>query len=588
MGMERVSVHTTDRRKIHCDSRSTMMHEDGEVIDSTRRCLFPAEAGDTSFETELDSSAMIEATHPSYLDNNDSDDDDEEGKNPLPMQRHSPTGVGEFFPSAAHLAAKEPLQSTIIMGENGAEVTLTMAQTALVTPEQPTRLLSTPVRKGFVHGNLRDNSLMDIDWTPTPPPLSKQKPVRHGQKNNLNYAWCGNSSTNCVLEDTYEMPSDEHPNLEEIISSFLVGGDEDSTPMKLSNCYDWQEWSFPLADRSMDDGSIGSIRLKLRKRVLNLKARQKRVHQLRRDLSPFSKSPARGSPQLFRSRSFSVSDHASAIVRQSKELERSQSSCTNVLQLCTLPENAVSESPMLMRYNTRTDGEDVCYDSDPEDFARRRSASQPSPSNNKENRSRYTDYPSTIKTRDALDEFAYSNAVQEFLNRTSTLVYHPTLFKEGGRAEPSTPIAIDAWLERGQRLRELIQPKWMWRPKPRYKEKRSLVRSNTVSSMELLNITRILKVARVDRQIYPFAKPCNSLLVRTIEGREFCFEAKSEEERDLIVFSLKLVIARFGAMVLATNHRVYEEFFVHDACVPGEPPHVLDLLSQSCDSEDSD
>lgn len=556
---------------------STMMQapaDDEEAFDRTRRCLFPAvetTAPDTSFESELDSTAMIQATDPNYLE----DDCDSVSKQQQ-QQRHSPTGVSDYAPFESLLLRKEPLHSTIVMGEDGAEVTLGNALLTLVTPEKST-CTTIMDDKGMVLGKSRNHALMDVDWTPTPPP-SKQKTLMD--------VWCGQSSANCIIDDTYEMSFHHHHHtLEQVISSFL-GEDESSSSSPMNCYYDWQEWSFSFDNHithQEDDATIESIRLNLRKRVLNLKKRKTRVHQLRRDLSPFSRSPAR----LVRSRSFSVSEHASAIVRQSTERRSRRSSFSHVLQLCTLPENTVSESPMVLRYNNHAIDGDVCYDSDPEDFARRRSSSRPQPSPTNCNKENYgVHYPSTIMTKDALDEFSYSNAVQEFLNRTSTLVYHPT--KEG-TLEPSSPMAVDAWLERGQRLIELIQPKWMWRPKPRYQGTGSFIRgADSVRSLELLDITRILKVSRIDRNIYPFAKPCNTFLVRNIEGTDFCFEAQSEQDRDLIVYSLKLVIARFGAMVLASNQRVYEEFFVSDR-VPGGPPNVMDLLTNvSCDSEDSE
>ncbi len=512
------------------------------TIDTTRRCLFPEEVDDsTSFESELDSVGLIISTDPhAFLDH-----------------RCSPTGVLDYY----HMHEKPPLHSTIEVGEDGAEVTL-----SLVAPNSA----MTPLHKGLWLGQCRHNSLMDVDWTPTPPPC---KPKSSDQ--NFVDGWCGNTSTSCISEDVYEVPSAQ--DLEEAISSFL-GDNSDSVGFRV--CSDWQECFLSTSNISqVDSTAIETIRVKMRKRVLNMKDRKTRVHQMRRDLSPFNRSPGRFSPQLVRSRSFSISDHASAIVRQSTEPQRRRSSF-NVLQLCSLPENVVSDSPMILRYNTGVDQQDVCYDSDPEDFARLRS---PRRMHTRQDNNTAHTYPSNIRPRTSIDEFALCNTVQELLNRTLTLVYHPVSTERS--VEPSNPVALDAWVERGQILNELIQPKWMWRPKSKYHSRGPLVQAGTVRSIELLDITRITKVTQVDRKLYPFAKPFRSFLIRNIDAEEYCFEANSSEQCDHIVYSLKLAIARFGSLVITANRKVYEEFFVIEGCVPGEPPELVNMLDESCEND---
>jgi hypothetical protein len=178
--------------------------------------------------------------------------------------------------------------------------------------------------------------------------------------------------------------------------------------------------------------------------------------------------------------------------------------------------------------------------------------------------------------------------IQEFMNQSFTLIYHPSSKGDRAGQGPSCPVAMDAWLERGQILHELIQPKWYFRPKSRkVYRKGSLVNGQAVKSIELLDIARILELPVVDRKVYPFAKPFNTFAIRTVNGDDFCFEAQSTHECGLIVFSLKLAIARFGAMVVTSNPQVYEEFFASmDNCVPGEAPELLDSLDESTDSEE--
>jgi hypothetical protein len=175
---------------------------------------------------------------------------------------------------------------------------------------------------------------------------------------------------------------------------------------------------------------------------------------------------------------------------------------------------------------------------------------------------------------DVHNEDAHYAVVQEFLNQTSTLVHHPTTTSSSGVTQPSSPVAVNGWLERGQRLRTTIQPKWMWKPKPR-----DLAAGQNfqipVKGIELLEITRIFKVERIDRNRYPLAKPRHCFIIKTLDDEEFCFEAKSFAERNRLVYSLKMVIARFGAQLIMADYRVYNEFFATTESVPGEAPRFL-------------
>jgi hypothetical protein len=518
-----------------------------ETLDDTRRCLFPAAAdGDVSFECDLlNSEQMIKATDP-----DSSLEQGEEGKKQKLPLRDSPVGVADLFP--------QTLCSMIHVDENGAEVTLGFEKMSMTTPE----------RGG--NQKLTCRSLLDTCTpTPTPPPIKSNRDFVNG--------WCGNPSVDCVADDTYELPSAK--SLEELITS-LLGDGENAT--RWNGCSIWQEWSLSVdpasEDKSSGANSPESLRLTdLRLRALSLKTRQQRVQQMRRDLHPFENSPAR-TPILARSRSLTVSDPASTIERETTETRQQSAAALHPSSwLCTLPENGVSESPLLLRYNT-VENPQVCYDSDPEDFARSRSPK----------RARRDEREPSISTEDAvLDQ---ELMIQEFMNQSFTLIYHPSPRDDEGGRGPSCPIAMDAWLERGQILKDLIQPKWLFRPKSRQAgRKGTLVNAQIVKSVELLSITRILALTVVDRQVYPFAKPFKSFVVRNIEGEDFCFEAQSTKECEIIVFSLKLAIARFGAMVITANHQVYTDFFASiENCVPGEAPQIENLLSMSMsvDSEE--
>jgi hypothetical protein len=167
---------------------------------------------------------------------------------------------------------------------------------------------------------------------------------------------------------------------------------------------------------------------------------------------------------------------------------------------------------------------------------------------------------------DIHNDEVFSTVVQEIFNQTTTLVLHPPESKvTSGR-----PVAVDAWLERGQNLMySLIQPKWVWKRKPRESSGMGL-QNTSLQGIELLDITRILKVEDTEGRV---AKPSHCFVVKTIHNEAFCFEAPNARERDRLVYSLKLVIARFGAKVLVGDPQVYLEFFsIAEAGVPGQAP----------------
>jgi len=268
-------------------------------------------------------------------------------------------------------------------------------------------------------------------------------------------------------------------------------------------------------------------------------------------------------------------------------------------------ENTVLDSPNLVRKSSSnyfTD-DDLSYDSDPEDFARRRpklgakSVNTDDSSILDESHS-YRHFPACSPSPsraflNAHNDEVFSTIVQEIFNQTTTFVLHPHMessYSGGGTVLQSSarrPVAVDAWLERGQHLAyALIQPKWIWKAKPRLDPGLSSVRQETcLQGIELLDITRILKFE--DTEGYhnqSFAKPSHSFFIKSIHDEEFCFEAKSMRERDRLVSSLKLLIARFGAMVLTGDPQVYYEFFWMNEAAPGKAPEFNEVFAGEYDS----
>jgi hypothetical protein len=151
------------------------------------------------------------------------------------------------------------------------------------------------------------------------------------------------------------------------------------------------------------------------------------------------------------------------------------------------------------------------------------------------------------------------------MNETITLLLYPSAKNSSGGPSAKSPLAVNVWIERGQRLQTIIQPKLMWKPVHRPRPQEAATKSMSLPaahSIELLDITRILKVGRIDRQRHFFAKPMHCFVIRTIDDDdELFFEAKSFAERNRLVYSLKLLVARFGAKIIVADESLFDEFF---------------------------
>jgi hypothetical protein len=276
-----------------------------------------------------------------------------------------------------------------------------------------------------------------------------------------------------------------------------------------------------------------------------------------------------------------------------------------------MPEHTTLETPEMKRAGEslflRENSEDLGYDSDPEDFTRRRHLSKRtafsdevgSKSEGTHDRgwshniwSHNNLVPSGVSlnqpSSDLDNDEMFATIVQEFFNQTSTLVFHPhsSILMESDITF-CRPIAVEAWLERGQHLSDsLLQPKWMWKQKGATKNLQ--MQMADLQGVELLDVTRILKLEDITADeescsILPFAKPSHCFVIKSIHDEEMYFEAQSPKERDRLVYSLKLVIARFGAKVLVGDPAVYYEFFSMTDGVPGEAPELYQFLDRAQD-----
>lgn len=206
--------------------------------------------------------------------------------------------------------------------------------------------------------------------------------------------------------------------------------------------------------------------------------------------------------------------------------------------------------------------------------------------------------PSTLYTKNNVDsgwELDMIRNIQDALNRTWTLTWHPTSgdfpnksakatsesFRsplrtiqtnqlENTSATAMPPRCIQLWFERGNRIRrnDIVEPKLMWREAyhPDLASKRKLNKSSTEGPHQvcLLGICRILEAtSSLDRKKYPFAKKSCSFLIRTCDDNEYVFEARSTELREQILNQWKLVVARLASQaVVGDGEGMVGEFFV--------------------------
>jgi len=356
--------------------------------------------------------------------------------------------------------------------------------------------------------------------------------------------------------------------------------------------FGWQAWSSASSSKMMvaaaehEDGpspeQAEQVRQNLyrvlKNRAFHHEARKQRLHSLRRNLSPFHASPKKTAPpSILKTRSFNLSSNVNTFKRDKASLPKKQSSIWACGMNCALPQH--EESPVFHRSFSVL--EDDCYDSDPEDFVRRPrrqfSSDHSSSPNNKEN------IPPEVAF---YTNYSVQGRVQALLNERFTLILHQNT---GGTLDSSssTPKSaatgshgVHVWIERGQYLqRGIVQPKLHWKPMVQTPPSSSL-RSNSFSqpskmgNVALLDIHRILPVEHLDRRLYPFAKIQHCFLVKAMD-QTLLFEASSKVERDRMVDSLKLCVARLGSLLLSEDDGLMDEFFAGMEHGPGEQPYWL-------------
>jgi hypothetical protein len=142
---------------------------------------------------------------------------------------------------------------------------------------------------------------------------------------------------------------------------------------------------------------------------------------------------------------------------------------------------------------------------------------------------------------------------------------------------------VQAWLERGQQLKnQVMPPKLVWK-RTCDETRQAAPTSSLATSMSLLDIVRILEAEHLvaaGEKPRNLARTCHTIHIQTLD-ESFWVEAESREERDRLVHGLKCVVARLASMLLLSDERLLDEFFL---CVPdsdvavGREPYAYLLL----------
>lgn len=298
--------------------------------------------------------------------------------------------------------------------------------------------------------------------------------------------------------------------------------------------------------------------------------RKKRIENLKINLTPFELDSAifvkssvnskKYSPIEMEKRTRSFSQYKGSISPTSVANTTSTTEHFSCYTLPTCGQHAYSKDSALVDWD-ENDEEDLCYDSDPNDLL------VSSPMMAQARKQKYGE----IGTRSAV--YNSDRTVSELMGTKILLVWHRSMHYE------ASPIAVNAWIEHGSYIQAgLIQPKLMWQEscgKERKDGERFILNDIQFHSIDLLDISRVIPLGRVDRTEYPFAKSSCSFFIQAFE-KELIFEAESTAERDNFIEGLKVLVARLGSKIIVGEKDVLEEFFTPTSSeVPGTAPAIL-------------
>ena len=146
-----------------------------------------------------------------------------------------------------------------------------------------------------------------------------------------------------------------------------------------------------------------------------------------------------------------------------------------------------------------------------------------------------------------------------------------------------SPLCVRVWIESGVYLNDgtFLLPKLTW---SKASQVDPLTHTTTLEKIDLLDICRIRPTMNIDRRLHPFALTQKSFYVET-QSEVFVFQGQTIEERDRIVYGLKLVVARLASLLMLRDIRAADEFFgAFSSTVPGEAPTTRWVKGRGSDS----
>jgi len=160
--------------------------------------------------------------------------------------------------------------------------------------------------------------------------------------------------------------------------------------------------------------------------------------------------------------------------------------------------------------------------------------------------------------------------VQQTLNSTWTLTWHPNSKNMEEFGVPSKPFCINVWIERGiviSNSGHVVEPTLMWRDAYQADLSKHTLNASTQKpwKMRLLSVCRIAPMS-VKSDEYPMARPSCSLLLKTCNGQEFLLETSSPKECEMVCERWKLAVSRFASLAVMEDIDAIATEFFHPTC----------------------
>lgn len=151
----------------------------------------------------------------------------------------------------------------------------------------------------------------------------------------------------------------------------------------------------------------------------------------------------------------------------------------------------------------------------------------------------------------------------------------PKEAKPESRKGTPYPISVHGTFEVGAHLEHMVvQPKFSWTPltQPHRIEdendanhRQLFLSGSAPPQVELLSIIRVNKAVanQLDKNLYPYARAERTCIVSTNDANHptIVLEARSIQERDWLIFSLKLIVARLASIIITRDEDMLHEFF---------------------------